>query len=39
MNLKRSAHQNEAERKALIDAILNGEPLDVTKDDPPGVLY
>ena len=31
--------QNEAERKALIDAILNGEPLDVTKDDPPGVLY
>lgn len=25
--------QNEAERKAVINAIISGEPLDVTKDD------
>ena len=31
--------QNEAERKAVISAIISGEPLDVTKDDPPGVTY
>ncbi|WP_370846235.1 hypothetical protein [Parasutterella sp.] len=31
--------QNEAERKAVINAIISGEPLDVTKDDPPGVTY
>lgn len=31
--------QNEAERKAVIDAILAGEPLNVTKNDPPGVIY
>ena len=31
--------QNENERKMVIDAIIDGEPLDVTKNDPPGVVY
>ena len=31
--------QNEAEREAVIDALISGEPLDVTKDDPSGVIY
>ncbi len=31
--------QNEKERNKIIDAIIDGEPLDVTKNDPPGVVY
>lgn len=31
--------QNLTERKMVIDAIIEGEPLDLTKDDPPDVLY
>lgn len=31
--------ENLTERKMVIDAIIDGEPLDLTKDDPPDVLY
>lgn len=31
--------QNLTERKMVIDAIIDGEPLDLTRDDPPDVLY
>lgn len=31
--------ENDEERKMVIDAILSGEPLDVTKDYPPGALF
>lgn len=31
--------QNSTERNMVIDAIIDGEPLNVTKDDPPDVLY
>ena len=31
--------QNEAEREAVIDALISGEPLEVTKEVPSGVIY